>query len=553
MSKEIFIVPEPKELSFSGKWFEFDGFENFPEFLAEEFGLGMGKWKISKVSGEGTGVRVKEGVVEYWGDENVALATVIQLTRQRKGYLPEVTVRESFRFSIRGYHLDIARGGVPKVETFKRILRWLFLLKYNYFAIYFEDLFPWEKYPQIGARRGRLTKEELSEIVEYGGKLGIEVFPSLELTGHMENILVLPEFRKYSEWHRPREGCIDLSNDEARRFTYDLLQEVLDFFDSEYIHVGGDETWALGRGKSLNKTWRFEGPRLYLEHHKKMLDMVEEKGKKPMLWGDMVTGMYLSKEEAEKWSEVLNSDIWKRAIIANWDYSGRSKDFFRDKIRIFSKRGLKQVACPGLSNWNRYYPDFDKALENLKNFLGAAREEDVLGFLVTAWGDDGEECLFSFLDPLILAAMEYAEGNGEWEKKWLILSGESREVLEIRKLFGKSKVANSIKWIMFTPLEELEELKKYVGKEYIDKEIIEKLLETDKVLLPKDLSFIREAIFTCLKKIEGKATVSDFIRLANLYSELWLAERKAPGLQRILNRFWGSASNIDLHYRLKNK
>jgi len=547
MDKEILIVPEPNTLEFSGKWFSFNGFVNFPNFLAKEFGLKRGEWKLLKVSGEGTGIVVKEKIVEYWGDEKVAFATIIQLTRQRKGYLPGVTIREKLRFKIRGYHLDIARGGVPKLETFKKILRWLFLLKYNYFAIYFEDLFPWEKYPKIGAKRGRLTKEELNEIIGYGKKLGIEVFPSLELTGHMENILTLPEFRKYSEWHRPREGCLDLSNKEAKEFAYNLLQEVLDFFDSEYIHIGGDETWALGRGKSLNKAWKFKGPRLYLEHHKKMLDMVEKTGKKPMLWGDMLTGMYLSKEEAEKWSEVLKSDIWERVIIANWDYSGRSKEFFREKIRIFSNRGLKQVICPGLSNWNTFYPDFDRALENLKNFLGAAREEDVLGFLVTAWGDDGEECLFSLLDPLILAAMEFAEGNGEWEKKWIKLSNEDENILKIRKLFGKSIIANNIKKILFTPMEELKDISKV-----IEEEIIKKLYGIENVLLPKDLDFIREMIFVCLKKLKGKATVSDFIRLASLYSDLWLAERKIPGLQRVLNRFWGSASNIDLLYKLSH-
>ncbi len=546
MDEKIFIVPEPKELEFSGKWFSFDGFENFPEFLAKEFNLKKGKWKIIKTSGKDTGIKVKDGIIEYWGDEKIALATIIQLIKQRVGYIPEVIVREKLNFKFRGFHLDIARGGVPKVETFKRILRWLFLLKYNYFAIYFEDLFSWKKYPEIGAKRGRLTREELNEIVDYGRKLGIEVFPSLELAGHMENILTLSEFRKYSEWHRPSEGCLDLSNEEAKRFAYELLEEVLDFFNSEYIHIGGDETWALGRGRSLNKTWKFEGPKLYLEHHNKMLDMVEEKGKKPMLWGDMLTGMYLSKEEAEKWSEVLNSDIWSRAIIANWDYSPRSKEFFKEKIRIFSKKGLKQVVCPGLSNWNRYYPDFDNALENLKNFLGAAREENVLGFLITAWGDDGEECLFLLLDPLILAAMEYAEGNGQWEKKWLRLSGENEEILEVRKLFGRSIIANNIKKILFTPIEELKDIEKV-----LDKETVKKLHGIENVLLPKDLDFIRNTISVCLKKLRGKVTVSDFIKLANLYSELWLAERKLPGLQRILNRFWGSASNIDLLYRLK--
>lgn len=80
-----------------------------------------------------------------------------------------------------------------------------------------------EKLSQIGSLRGRLAEEELREIIDYGKNLGIEVFPSLELCGHMENILILPEFMKYSEWHRPEEGCLDVSNEEARNFTYKLF------------------------------------------------------------------------------------------------------------------------------------------------------------------------------------------------------------------------------------------------------------------------------------------------------------------------------------------
>ncbi|MCI4439295.1 family 20 glycosylhydrolase, partial [archaeon] len=318
----INIVPEPKKLEFSGNWLRFDGFQNFNEFLSNEFNVPKGSWKISKVSKAGTGLEVLNGEIKIWGDENICNATIIQLLKQNPSYIPEVEIEEEFKFSFRGYHLDIARGGVPKVETFKKLLRWLFLLKYNYFAIYFEDLFPWKKYPQIGVHRGRLSEEELNEIVNYGRKLGIDVFPSLELAGHMEHILSLPEFWEYSEWHNPGEGCLDVSNEKAREFAYDLLKEVVERSPSKYIHVGGDETWAMGRGRSLNKTWQFEGPKLYELHHRNMVGIVKEKGKVPLLWGDMLTGMYLREEkEKSKWSEIFESPIWEGVIIANWDYS----------------------------------------------------------------------------------------------------------------------------------------------------------------------------------------------------------------------------------------
>jgi len=545
---KIRIVPEPKKLEFTGRWFDFDGFQNFPEFLGKEFNVPKGSWKIVKEERPKNGVEVTENAIKIWGDENICYATILQLLKQRSGKIPEVRIEEELKFSFRGYHLDIARGGVPTVETFKKILRWLFILKYNYFAIYFEDLFPWKKYPQIGVHRGRLSEEEYKEVVEYGRKLGIEVFPSLELAGHMENILSLPEFRQFSEWHNPREGCLDVSDENARNFAYDLLKEAVELSPSKYIHIGGDETWAMGRGKSLNKTWQFEGPKLYEMHHKNMVDIVKRSGKTPILWGDMLTGMYLREErERSKWAEIVSSEIWEGVIIANWDYGASDEEYFRRKINLFGKRKQQQIACPGLSNWNRYYPNFKVALENVKNFLTAAKKEGLPGFLLTAWGDDGEECLFSFLDPLILATMEIAEGNGEWREKWLVLSGETEDVLKARELFGDPQVSEYIKHVLFADFwyyrMNESELKSLKEKWY-------KILESlSKVNLPEDLDFIRNCIEVGIKRIEGRASSSDFIALSNKYSKLWLSERKPNGLERIVERFWGAAGRIDARLR----
>lgn len=541
---QIYVVPEPKRLEFTGRWFKFDGFQNLPRFIAEEFKVPIGRWRIVKVDRDGTGIRVKDGVVEIWGDENICYATILQLIMQGNRQISEVTVEEGFSFKFRGFHLDIARGGVPRVETFKSIIRWLYLLKYNYFAVYVEDLFPWRSYPQIGVLRGRLTEEEWNTIVDYGGKLGIDVFPSLELCGHMEHILSMPEFRRFSEWHRPMEGCLDVSSEEAEEFAYRLLNDALELTRSKYVHVGGDETWALGRGVSLNKTWRFEGPSLYEKHHRRLVEIVRSRGKTPLLWGDMISGMYLVGDK-EKWAEVLQSDIWRESIIANWDYGPESIDHFRRKIDIFKERRLEQVACPGLSNWDRFYPNFELAIANLRNFLTAAREREVFGFMVTAWGDDGEECLFSFLTPLILASMEIAEGSGEWEKKWIALSGESEAVLKARLIFGRGEISDILKHVLYsTPLlkrmgsERLERIAKNWG------EVLENLRG---VTLPKDLGFIRKCLEAGVNRLRGEATVSDYVTLARLYSELWLSERKPEGLELIITRLWGAAGRTDLN------
>lgn len=571
MERKFYVVPEPRKLEFTGKWFSFDGFEDFPEFLLKEFNVPKGKWKINKIEKEGSGIEIKDKLINIWGDENICYATIIQLILENKNVLPEVKIEEEFSFSFRGYHLDIARGGVPNLNTFKKILRWLFLLKYNYFAIYFEDLFPWRKYPQIGALRGRLKEEELKEIIEYGRKLGIEVFPSLELCGHMEHILSLPDFAKFSEWHRPQEGCLDVSNDYARNFAYDLLSEVIEFFPAKYIHIGGDETWALGRGRSLDKSGIFEGPSLFEMHHRNMINMVKEKGKIPMVWGDMLTGMYLREEEKERWKVVLESNIWDDVMIANWDYTDLSYEHFENKINMFGERKKKELACPGLSNWARFYPNFDIALGNLKNFLTCAKKEKLPGFLITAWGDDGSECIFSFLDPLILAGMEIAEGNGKWEEKWIALSGEGEEILFVRKAFGETFFSETIKRVVlgdflfryFTEILGKEfQKRKPTGNFWIDyySRILGNLTDKEELLkkyeellekvaninLPEDLYFIREMLKAGINRLKGDLKVSDFIKLANIYGKLWLSERKEEGLENVITKIWGAGGRIDL-------
>ena len=40
----VFVVPEPKSSDFTGKWFVFDGFKDFPAFFKKEFNVPKGDW-----------------------------------------------------------------------------------------------------------------------------------------------------------------------------------------------------------------------------------------------------------------------------------------------------------------------------------------------------------------------------------------------------------------------------------------------------------------------------------------------------------------------------
>lgn len=72
-------------------------------------------------------------------------------------------------------------------------------------------------------------------------------------------------------------------------------------------------------------------------------------------------------------------------------------------------------------------------------------------------------------------------------------------------------------------------------------------MEVEGTPLPEDLSFIRRMLEVGVRVLRGEATASDYLTLSNLYSQLWLKERKPEGLGRIIERFWGAAGREDLH------
>jgi hexosaminidase len=539
------IVPEPASMSFEGRWFKFDGLSYGSNRIFREFNIRKGKWKLRKEEHEGQGISVGDGIIRYWGREEIAYATIIQLILQGHGYLPEVSVEEKMYFDFRCFHLDIARDGVPTVDTTLGFIRLLFLLKYTHFAIYFEDLFPWRNYREIGSGRGKMTAREFKRIFDYGRLLGIDVFPSLELLGHMEHILSLERYSGLSELWWRGDDCLDLTNPEARKLALGLLEDALSVSDSKYILIGGDETWSLGRGRSLDKLGQYRGPELYIEHYKSIIEMVRRYGKEPILWGDMLTGMYLNPEGRMRWAEVVNSDLWKDVSIAHWDYSWGDIDHFASKIDTIGHID-RQFACPGLSNWLTFYPDFDVALKNMENFLSAARDRGLKGFIITAWGDGGSECLFSFLHPLLVAGSCLAQGK-DWKEAWMALSGEGRRVLEARMLLGDHSLSRRVRATIQNPTMVTSQGRGELAKwKRVQRDIA-------RIELPEDLNFARMSLDLAIKIAEGRTSEQDFKAFSRKFEDLWLSERKTENLDRVVGNIWNSAGKCSLRNRLRKK
>ena len=195
------------------------------------------------------------------------------------GEVPACIVRDKPCFAYRGAMLDVCRHFFP-VEEVKTFIDLRSLHKINRFHWHLTDDQGWRieirKYPEltrVGAVRKRTlvgrdpggeydetcrydetpyggfyTQEEIREVVDYAARRFITVIPEIEFPGHAVAALAsYPWLGCTGERYEVRQtwDIDDRVFCPGRETTFEfmegVLEEVLELFPSEYIHIGGDE------------------------------------------------------------------------------------------------------------------------------------------------------------------------------------------------------------------------------------------------------------------------------------------------------------------------
>ena len=158
--------------------------------------------------------------------------------------IPRIKIIDWPDLAIRGVTDDITRGQIPTVDWLKQFIKNISQYKNNYYGLYIEDLFKCSKHPQIGEGRGVFTSEDLIELDRYAKSRFVTLFPIFECLGHMENILILPEYRDLGEF--PGAQCVAVSNGNIYSLFRDIISELSPCFSSKMFHMGCDEFFDFG-------------------------------------------------------------------------------------------------------------------------------------------------------------------------------------------------------------------------------------------------------------------------------------------------------------------
>lgn len=239
--------------------------------------------------------------------------------------IPAVKVKDEPRFQYRGMHLDVCRHFVD-VDFIKKQLDVLAIFKMNKFHWHLTDDQGWrieiKKYPkltEIGAQRIEgegntygpyfYTQDQIKEVVAYAKERFIEVIPEIEMPGHgVAAIAAYPELSckgvkipVRNIWGVANDVYC-AGNDSLYTFLEDVMTEVIPLFESEYIHVGGDEC-PKGRWKECPKCQArikelgLKGDKEHSAEEKlqsyvvqRMAKFLETKNKKMIGWDEILEG-----------------------------------------------------------------------------------------------------------------------------------------------------------------------------------------------------------------------------------------------------------------------
>ncbi len=280
-------------------------------------------------------------------------------------------------FKVKGFHLDL-RIQVMTPEALKAFASELASFGMNTLIMEWEATYPFEKHPAI-ANKYSYSRKEVKAFIDYCESLGLKVIPLQQSLGHVEYILrnyrysFLKEDRKDISQLCPMQV---LGNKEL--FT-DLFTDMAAMHNSDFIHIGGDETYLLGHCDECAEKVEMEGKsKLFVDHMKMIAEIVISLGKKPVMWADIIL----------KYPEAA-SELPAETIFVDWNY-GWKVNHFGDVDQLqnlgFSFWGAPSIRCHP-DNW--YVTDWATHFKNQEEFIPYASDANYEGMVMTSWSTTG--------------------------------------------------------------------------------------------------------------------------------------------------------------------
>ena len=311
-------------------------------------------------------------------------------------------------FKSNGLMLDCSRNGVMKNDKVKEMILLEALMGHNRLLLYTEDTYELKDYPYFGYLRGAYSKEDIKEFVEFGESFGVELIPCIQTLGHLYQAL------KWYPMYQLSDGndTLLVDNPDSYKFIEAMISFCRECFKSTDIHVGMDESTQMGLNRYLRINGYKDRVEMFSRHLRKVTEICSKYGFVPMIWSDMYFRLNNKDEEyyrdtplPEETVKLIPPDV----NLVYWDYYHDKVETYENMIKFHKQAPNRVIFGGGSWRWKGFTPSIQTSMEYTRCALEACVKEKVEDVFITAWGDNGNECSFFSVLPVVVEAAVYSE------------------------------------------------------------------------------------------------------------------------------------------------
>ncbi len=271
--------------------------------------------------------------------------------------------------------------------------------------------FDFQSHPELRRGNNPITKKGARQLVESCRRYGIRLIPEFQSLGHQSwgsetfpLLAVYPKFDLTPGAYPNNKGLYcrewDPLNPDINHIIFKLMDEIIDAFTSNALHVGMDEVFLLGSElspstKGRNPAMLFAKVADDLHEH-----LVKKRHVEMLMWGDrLIDG---KKYDFGEWESSMNGTaaavdmIPKDIIICPWHYEKRET---YPSIPMFLEKGFRVLPA----SWNKV--DATQALIEYSRMQASPK---LLGHLFTTWGVKKERLIE---DPPLVEGLKLLRGD----------------------------------------------------------------------------------------------------------------------------------------------
>ena len=256
--------------------------------------------------------------------------------------------------------------------------------------------FNFKSHPELRRGDTPITRDGARRFAALCRKLKIRLIPQFQSVGHQSwkgetfpLLTVNPKFDLTPGAFPNNEGIYcrewDVLNPEVWRVVFELMDEIIDAFNADALHVGMDEVFLLGSEQSPSTKGKDPAALFAKAVNELHTYLVKKRRVEMLMWGDrLIDGakLDLGEWEASKNGTAAAIDmIPKDIIICPWHYEARAG---YPSIPMFIEKGFRVLPA----GW--------KSVEATTALIGFSKSNAgprMLGYMFTTWGVKKDELL----------------------------------------------------------------------------------------------------------------------------------------------------------------